>query len=224
MNANYTFREIDGLTKLLKVLLGLGIVMAVVAMLSSLMQLELLSRGKFSVAEGQTNDLRQMIVGLSQVALYLFTAVIFGCWIVRANKNVRALGAVNLPITPGWAVGYFFIPILNFWRPYQAMKNLWQASHNPPSWANITAGSILPAWWALWLISNILGQMAGRAMMAAREIKDLQMATYIDIVSLAVEIPLCLVAITLVTQIANAQKTYRKDNKENRISEYNLVP
>jgi hypothetical protein len=212
MNANYTFREIYGLTGFLKVLLGLGILMALVSIFSASMQAELLSRGSFSVTEGQANDFRQSIVSLFQVALYLFTMVIFGCWIVRANKNVNALGAINLPITPGWAVGYFFIPILNLFRPYQAMKNLWQASHNPVSWSTTKAGSILPAWWALWIFCNILGHLSARTMMAAHDIKSLQVATDIDVISLAVYIPFCLVTITLVTQIADSQKTYQRNN------------
>jgi hypothetical protein len=212
MNTNYTFRDIDGLTRFLKVLLGLGIVMALVGIFSASMQAELLSRGKFSVAEGQANDFRQAIVHLFHVLLYLFTFVIFGCWIVRANKNVRALGAINLPITPGWAVGYFFIPILNLFRPYQAMKNLWQASHNPVSWSTTKAGSILPAWWALWIFGNILIHISGNIKMVAHDLKSIQLVTDIDVIRLAVTIPFCLVAITLVTQIADAQKTYQKNN------------
>ncbi len=208
MNANYTFREINGLTKFLKLLLGLGVAMAVVSLLSSSMQLELLSRDSFSEAEGQSNDSREQIIGLFQVALFLFTAVIFGCWIVRANKNVRALGADGLRITPGWAVGYFFVPVSNLWRPYQAMRDLWQASHHPTSWATTAATSILPVWWTLWILSGFLGQMSFRASMAAKGLEDLQAVTYVQIVSLVVDIPLCLVAKALVTQIASAQKSH----------------
>ncbi|MFM7930888.1 MAG: DUF4328 domain-containing protein, partial [Pirellula sp.] len=93
MSTIYTFREINGLTKFLTILLGLGAALAVISVLSSLMQAELLSRESFSEAEGQTNDVREGVIGLLQFALYIFTAVIFGRWIVRANRNVRALGA-----------------------------------------------------------------------------------------------------------------------------------
>jgi len=206
MNANYTYRDIVGLTKFLKLLLGLGAALAVVSVLSSFMQAELLSRGSFSEAEGEANDSREMIIGLFQIAFFLFTVVIFGRWIVRANRNVRALGADGLRITPGWAVGYFFIPILCLWRPYQAMKDLWQASHNPTSWTGTAAGSILPAWWTLWLLSNFLGQISFRIMMSAGGLEGLQTATYSQILAEAVNIPLCLVAMTLVSQIARAQK------------------
>ncbi|MFM8398261.1 MAG: DUF4328 domain-containing protein [Pirellula sp.] len=208
MSTIYTFREINGLTKFLTILLGLGAALAVISVLSSLMQAELLSRESFSEAEGQTNDVREGVIGLLQFALYIFTAVIFGRWIVRANRNVRALGAEGLRITPGWALGYFFVPILSLWMPFQAMKDLWRASQNPGDWANVAASSILPAWWTLWLISAIAGQVSLRTSMAAKKLEGLQVATYVQMVSQALDIPLCLVAMALVTQIAKAQHSH----------------
>lgn len=212
MSANYTFREILGLTKSLRVLLYLGAGFAAIAMLSGFMQAELLNRGTFSEAEGQANDTREQIIGLLQVALYLFTVVIFGRWIVRANKNVRALGADGLRITPGWAVGYFFVPIVNLWRPYQAMKDLWRASQNPVAWTSIAASSILATWWTLWILSNLFGNMSFRATMNAKGLAGLQAATWIGIVSQAVDIPLCLVAATLVAQIAKTQHSHAQSS------------
>ncbi len=208
MSANYAFRQIDGLTKFLKLLLVLGAVLAVVSLFSSLMQAELLSRETFTDEEGRANDARETLIGLAQLGLYLFTVVIFGCWIVRANKNVRALGADGLRFTPGWAVGYFFVPIVNLWKPYQAMSDLWRGSRNPGSWVATAAGAVLPAWWTLWLVSNILGQVSFRASMAAKTLESLQLATYLQVASQAADIPLCLVAMALVAQIASAQEAH----------------
>ncbi len=202
------YREMTGLTEFLKVLLGLGVVMAFVSMLSSIMQAELLSRASFSEAQGQANDSREQIIGLFHLTVFLLTAVIFGYWIVRANKNVRALGANGLRISPGWAVGYFFVPIVNLWRPYQAMKELWQASHNPTSWTGTPVGPILSTWWTLWLLTNFLGQISSRVMMNAEGLEDIQTATFFQIVSLTVDIPNCIVAMSLVTRIAHAQKSH----------------
>ena len=33
--------------------------------------------------------------------------------------------------TPGWSVGWFFVPIMNPWKPFQAMREIWQASAEP---------------------------------------------------------------------------------------------
>ena len=48
----------------------------------------------------------------------------------RANYNARQLGAADMRFTPGWAVGWHFIPIAWFWKPYQAMTEIWRASVN----------------------------------------------------------------------------------------------
>ena len=131
VNENYTYRDITGFTTFLKVLLGFGVVANVVSVCSSYMMAELLSRGDYSDAEADVNDTREQIIGLLHFVLHMLTVVIFCIWIVRANKNVRALGANGLRFTPGWAVGFFFIPIVSLWKPYQAMKDLWRASQNP---------------------------------------------------------------------------------------------
>jgi uncharacterized membrane protein len=207
MGANDTPEEIDGLTKFLRVPLGLGVVVAVVSLLSSAMQAELLSR-TFTEAEGHSNDTRELIIGLSQFVLYLLTVIVFGRWIVRANKNVRALGASGLRVTPGWAVGYFFVPIVSLWKPYQAMKDLWRASQNPAAWTSTATGFLLPAWWTLWLLWVFLGQASLRVTLAAGTLEQLQAATYLQMVSQVVDVPLFLVAMALVTGIANAQKRH----------------
>ena len=205
MNSSYTFRDIVGLTTFLKVLLGLGVAMALVSMLSSYMQADLISRGNYTEAEAKANNFREQVVSLSVFALRLLTIIVFGVWIVRANKNVRALGADGLRITPGWAVGYFFAPILNLWRPYQAMKDLWRASQNPISSRDTRAGLILPTWWAFWLLAAIVGQISFRMSWSAASPEDFKNASYAEIVSGALDIPLCLSAMVLVSQIASAQ-------------------
>lgn len=67
-------------------------------------------------------------------SLYIFFIVIFLIWVHMANINAWALGARGMRFTPGWAVGYFLIPILNLVRPVQVMNEIWQASDpvDPP--------------------------------------------------------------------------------------------
>lgn len=206
MNESYAFRDLSGLTKFLKLLLGIGIAVSVTSLLSSAMQLELLNRPSFTEAEATTNDLREMIIGWGDLALAVLTAIVFGRWIVQANKNVRALGAAGLRVTPGWAVGYLFVPIVSLWKPYQAMSDLWRASRDPAAWTSVPRGSILPIWWGLWVASNVIGQVAFRATMAAEGLEALRDATIIQMVTEAIHIPLCLAARVLVTQIGEAQR------------------
>ena len=211
MRTQYVYRDIAGLTTVLVVLLGFGMLLSVVGLLSSFLQLELLDRPQFTEAEGEANDFRETVVGWVTLVFHLVTVVFFCKWIVRANKNVRALGAVDLPITPGWAVGYFFVPFLNLVRPYQAMRDMAKASNDPAEWRAAAAGPVLPIWWTLWLVSGFVGQTAFRLNLHAKDVEGFRVATFAEIAAAVMEIPLGVVAILLVSQIAAAQIRQARD-------------
>ena len=94
-------------------------------------------------------------------ALVLFVSILWVCiWIYRAHANLRAVGFEGLTYSPGWAVGWYFIPFANLFKPYEAMQELWATS---------TAGSAeegtdghLGRWWAAWIVGNILTNIGVR--------------------------------------------------------------
>ncbi|MCH9651487.1 MAG: DUF4328 domain-containing protein [Deltaproteobacteria bacterium] len=209
---NNDFSDLSGLTKFLRILLFLGAAVALVAAFSSFLQLDLLGRD-YSDVEADSNDSREQLIGILQTALYLLTVIVFGRWIYKANQNVRSLGATGLRMTPGWAVGYFFVPFMNLWRPYQAMKDLWKASHDPMVWQSSATPQITSLWWTLWLATNIVGQISFRSMLGAEGIDGLIFATRVQLLSEAIDIPLCLVAAALVSQIYRAQEASRDEGQ-----------
>ena len=155
-----------------------------------------------------TMDIINMCVGLPQTLIDLVTGVVFLMWIYRAGVNARGLGAQGMTFTPGWAVGYYFIPIMNLWKPYQAMKEIWQASENPASWPSVKPPTLLNVWWGLWLGNSLLGNASFRASFRASSATDLAISEVISILSDLVGIPLCLVAIRLVRGIVSRQSQW----------------
>ena len=135
--------------------------------------------------------------------------VVFCVWIHRANYNARQLGAADMTFTPGWAVGWYFIPIANLWKPYQAMKEIWKASANPAHWQDQPRGSILPAWWTFFLISNFLGNASFRLSLRATTLSELITASSISIANDVVDIIASLIALGLVRQIHRMQMSHR---------------
>lgn len=94
--------------------------------------------------------------------------IVFGVWIVRSGKNAWLFAGMNratwragslstpkfLDDSPGWAVGWYFIPIASLWKPYVAMRDIVRASTldaGLPGW-------LLPSWWTLWILSQFTGQ------------------------------------------------------------------
>ena len=100
--------------------------------------------------------------------VYFFNAVIVCMFMYRANANARALGAINLENNPGWCIGYWFIPILNWFKPYQCMNEIHKASSRPDgrAWKMATPHPLMGAWWACWLIGNTAANFQNRMAMS----------------------------------------------------------
>lgn len=159
------FKPLHTLSLVVISALGLLIFIDLVSVASSLAQIELLERmqiGDYTMEEADANDLRQMAIGVVWFLAFLATAIVFIVWTHRAYKNVDSLGGMR-SMGPGWAIGCWFVPFLNFVRPYQVVRECHSAAVadddpvttvNAPLWLN--------AWWALWIGNNIFGNVVFR--------------------------------------------------------------
>lgn len=203
----YTYtKDPRALTSFLVVMLWVSLGFEIISILSDFGQMSLLD-GSFTEAEGAANDSRQGLIGLGYLGVFIVTGIAFLKWIYRANLNCRGFGVEGMKFTPGWSIGYYFIPFLNLVRPYQSMKEIWQVSHDPRNWKAQSGSALLGWWWALWIFSNVLGQIVFRTSMNANTIEGLQASTGISIFSGIVYIPLCIVAINLVKTISSKQES-----------------
>ena len=191
----------------------LGIALGALSLVSQLLELQLLNdmQAGRSPAPGEvaSNDLRQQIVASLRVINFVVVIVLFCIWIYRANYNARQLGAADMQFTPGWAVGWYFIPIANLWKPYQAMREIWQASASPAHWQQQPRGSVLPLWWTFFLLSNFLGNASFRLSLRARTVPDLILAGTVGAANDAIDIVSTAIALVLVTQIFRMQMARR---------------
>ncbi len=96
----------------------------------------------------------QALLNLLQLVLLVVTTIAFLMWVYRANWNAHALGAVDMRFRPGWAVGWYFIPLANLWMPFRVMSEIWRVSANPGDWQNTPRSSVLGWWWALYLLHS----------------------------------------------------------------------
>lgn len=200
---NFTYQ--NGLMcKLTCFLLGVCIFACVLNVLSSYLQLSLLQGPAFTDEQASANDLREQAAGVFYLVVFLLTAIVFSTWINRAHHNVRGFGAEAMTITPGWAVGYFFIPILNLFRPYKAMSELWRASQSPGDWISNSTG-LVPLWWTLWILNLILGRISQQVGKSATTVEGLIASTWWSIAVAVLTIPLALVAMRMVMGIQKMQ-------------------
>ena len=59
--------------------------------------------------------------------VFIATGVFFLFWFHRAYRNLPALGGDRRYGT-GWAIGSWFVPFLNAWRPKQIVNDIWRES------------------------------------------------------------------------------------------------
>lgn len=147
-----------------------------------------------------------LAAALLQFVTMMASFVFIGMWIYRAAWNGRGFaGAPQLDFTPGWSVGWYFIPFANLWKPYQAMKEIWRASARPDKIDAADVPGWLPLWWFLWLAFNIVSNFASRMSWRAQTPEAEMDATLASITCDAINVPLCFVLLLIITRVHRMQ-------------------
>jgi Domain of unknown function (DUF4328) len=98
--------------------------------------------------------------------------VLWCCWQHRAQANLTSLGASGVRYSPGWAVGWWFIPVAFWAMPFLTMQELWKASdptRGASDWKGESTPPLLAGWWVLWLLWWILLIVAGATVSAPNQ-------------------------------------------------------
>jgi len=102
---------------------------------------------------------------LARLVLYGITALAFITWLHRARINARAFGCRRFRYSRIWTIVGFLVPILNFFRPYQVVSEVWRASdpravETPVAWISMPVSRCVAAWWSTMLASAFLEILA----------------------------------------------------------------
>ncbi|MEZ6241594.1 MAG: DUF4328 domain-containing protein [Phycisphaerales bacterium] len=217
------FRPSKGLTTSVVLLLGASAFLSLVAAGSAWMDVEMLSKYQspqemIDSGEWIGAGIRAALIGIPSFFVWVATVICFCIWIVKASKNARALGAQGMQITPGWAAGWFFIPLANLVMPFKAVSEIWKASEPEPN-ADPTAWKRVPAtpvavWWSLWVTSAIIGGISFQmGFGGAAGIAVLKTATYVQILGSVVSMLCAFAAVTVVRGIQ-----FRQEHKASLIA------
>jgi hypothetical protein len=196
----------SGLTKLLQWLLWISVAVACIALIDDAVEFVQVQIGQVSPSEVSTNDPIQGIVALLQSGVGIVTGIAFLKWIYRAYKNIQGFGAEGLRFSPGWAVGYYFIPILSLIRPVQVMNEIWRASDDPRNWSQRPGSWLIASWWTLFLLYTGVTQVSLEIAIQASTNDQWTLAAVLAIAGDLFSIPLSIAALRLVTEVYRRQK------------------
>jgi hypothetical protein len=181
--------------RLAATLLLVSLATSVLAIGSSALDIGVLLDAKsghfLSDAEADAVDMRAMIVGGIYLLVFIATAVAFGRFVAQANRNVRSLGA-HVEYSPASMVWWYFVPIANLWKPYDAIKQVWIATltRHPDEYIHLDA---LRGWWAAWVVSSVIDRISTK-MGESEDLDTLLASSVIDVLSQGIMIYTCLAA------------------------------
>lgn len=154
----------------------------------------------------------QGLIALAGMPVYIATIVLFLVWLFRTYVNLPALDADSNEFTPGWAVGWWFVPFANLVKPFQAVRSVWSESdpeydpdHGAFSSYQAGAPGYMSLWWAFWIISNIAAYITGR-MYEPNQPDSILIVGYFFIVSGTLRIIAAGLAIKVVNSITERQE------------------
>jgi hypothetical protein len=193
------FKSVLPLSRWLIAVFVLQAILSSIVTLSNTTATNLAAAADLSAAEAAT------LLGIFGLVLLQFTAyvaagVIFLVWIYRSYYNLPVLGAANPRFTPGWAVGWFFIPIMSLFRPYQVVADISRASEPHFDAQGISTARhssslwLVVLWWFFFLVYNYVSFAT-----AFSDSSSLTMVLYF------IEIAGITITITMVWQLSHNQ-------------------
>jgi hypothetical protein len=159
---------------------------------------------KEAITYGPAIDGLRYLGGLGALGVGIVTGLLILIWIHRVNWNARSL-ASDMVYSPRGAVGWFFVPVANLFKPFEALRETWQVSRNPGDWRNVATPVAFRWWWGLFLVSSIVRGTVTRNSGDAETMGILAGLTVIDLAFTLVMIPLDLVFIWIVRRLTQQQ-------------------
>ncbi|MER7841009.1 DUF4328 domain-containing protein [Streptomyces sp. NPDC096040] len=83
--------------------------------------------------------------------------VVYLCWFQRVRANAQVFDPLGQSMSPGWAIGGWFAPVVSLWFPRRITLEIWDASS---PWGTTRSHLLVNVWWPMWLVSLFFGRMA----------------------------------------------------------------
>jgi hypothetical protein len=223
--------------KLAIILIWATLAIEVISVISDYFQYRLISgmvAGEpIDMGLAESNDMRQRLIGITAIIVLIVSAIIYVRWFRRAFYNLETKTR-GLQFSNNDAASCWFIPLLNLYKPFQIMDEMYRRTEILLSEqvkdykASFTFYNIR-WWWAFWILHNIAGQIVFRMAMAAETADEILNATIFSMVTGLINIPLALIAILVIqdyTEKENLLASLKNESDETIDTEidYTLQP
>lgn len=213
----YHFKPTHGLTAWLTGLLGLSIGLTLMSFLiDGIWTTYLIYDQAHKVApnfiymlseHAETMDEMQRVLTAAIAVVAIVYIIMFCVWLYRSAANNRALGASGLKYSPGWTVGWFFIPFANLVMPYRTVREVWLASQDPADRADRGAAPLVLAWWGTYILASATTRIAASMLkhMNADDTSEVFHQLFVDMTGLVLGMVAAFLSLAIIGRVTHAQ-------------------
>ena len=189
------------------------LILEIFSLISSGLQYNLLrtasTGGEITIEAANANDIREQVIAIVYLIAYIISGITFIMWFRRAYFNLHQK-VKHLSFTEGWAAGGWFVPVVNLYRPFQIMKELYTETKkclvdedNSIQFELTT--NLLGLWWTLWILTGIFGQIIFRLSRNADTIPELITTTTLNLISGVIGVGLAFVTIRVIKDYSKVE-------------------
>ncbi len=208
------FRPADTISRIAIVLIVVCLIANLLCIAATLSQISLLGSvaggAVIGIDEAEANDGRYVAANLVALLTIAASGIAFLSWFHRVHSNLPVLAAQSIRFTPGWAVGYFFIPFVNLVRPYQVADEIWKGS-DP---GRVDGSGIAPAspsivgwWWAAYILSSLANSVVSRLAVGTERISELIYLSWVEVGATVVLIAAGILLVLVIRNVTKNQST-----------------
>jgi Domain of unknown function (DUF4328) len=198
--------------KRLLVVAGLVDTLAVVTGLASFRLADRAASGSATFEQFNVAEARHDLVILTQMTVYLVTAVVFIRWFHRAYANLPAIGIDGLGHGVPWAIGAWFVPIVSLVWPKQITNEIWQGSdplldaEESRNWRQGKVPVLIGMWWLAFITSSLLVVVGWDLWGDANSYADIKLAAMIEVTGNAIAVLSGVLAYIVVDRASERQQ------------------
>lgn len=146
--------------------------------------------------------------GQLQAYTYLACGIGFVVWFYGMRRYAGVLGPDRFRNGPGWAIGSWFIPLVNFWMPYRIAVDIWGASTRLPADGERHKIAFWPVnlWWGLFLTTILFQWYAGRRYTNAEALAEIRDAVLQVMVADTLEVAAAAAAVYFAVRLTAMQR------------------
>ncbi len=153
----------------------------------------------------EKGDLIEMATAGTLLVATLCLVIFFLRWFHQCYKNLSSLEVGELDHTPGWAVGWFFVPFANLVKPYSVAHEMWHSSEIKGDDEDKDSNWVVISWWLFFLLSSFVDRYVLRKTNKAESLEDYLDIVPIDIASSLISIIGAILAINFVKRLSQRQ-------------------